>query len=86
MKLKELASTYGIGLTPLIILIFPIYPKYYLNGYPFDNIYEVLGTESWSDVVDAIENNTVSEEASSSAMLECMSTLTEDELAEFLAG
>lgn len=42
MKLKELASTYGIGLTPLIILIFPIYPKYYLNGYPFDNIYEVL--------------------------------------------
>ena len=51
-----------------------------------DNIYEVLGTESWSDVVDAIENNTVSEEASSSAMLECLSTLTEDELAEFLAG
>lgn len=51
-----------------------------------DNIYEVLGTESWSDVVDAIENNTVSEEASSSAMLECMVTLTEEELAEFMSG
>ncbi len=51
-----------------------------------DAIYEVLGTESWSDVVDAIENDTVSEEASMSAMLGCMSTLTEDELAEFMGG
>ena len=51
-----------------------------------DAIYEVLGTESWSDVVDAIENDSVSEEASMSAMLECMGTLTEDELAEFMGG
>ena len=51
-----------------------------------DALYEVLGTESWSDVVDAIENDSVSEEASMSAMLECMGTLTEDELAEFMGG
>ena len=42
------------------------------------------GTES-PDVV-TIENDTVSEEASMSAMLGCMSTLTEDELAEFMGG
>ncbi len=51
-----------------------------------DAIYEALGTESWSEVVDAIENNTVGEEASTSAMLGCIGTLTEEELAEFMAG
>ena len=31
-----------INWIPLILIFFPISPEFYLNGYPFDNLFEVI--------------------------------------------
>lgn len=51
-----------------------------------DGTYEALGTESWSEVVDSLLNETMSEEESMAVMMTCMESLSEDELAELMGG
>lgn len=49
-----------------------------------DGTYEALGTESWSEVVDSLLNETMSEEDSMTVMLSCMESLSEEDLADLM--
>ncbi|MBF29328.1 MAG: hypothetical protein CL447_05695 [Acidimicrobiaceae bacterium] len=49
-----------------------------------DNVYEFLGTESWSDVVDAMENDSLSDEEAGTISLECIGTMTDEEVRELM--
>lgn len=49
-----------------------------------DGTYEALGTESWSEVVDSLLNETISEEDSMTVMMSCMESLSEEDLANLM--
>lgn len=49
-----------------------------------DGTYEALGTASWSEVVDSLLNEEMSEEDSLTVMMSCMESLSEEELADLM--
>ena len=49
-----------------------------------DGTYDALGTDSWSEVVDSLLNETMSEEDSTTIMLSCMESLSEEDLADLM--
>ena len=49
-----------------------------------DVSYEALGAGSWSEVVDTLLNEEMSEEDSLNIMMSCMESLTDEELADLM--
>jgi len=49
-----------------------------------DGTYEALDTGSWSEVVDSLLNEEMSEEDSLTIMMSCMESLSEEELADLM--
>ena len=49
-----------------------------------DGTYEALGSGSWSEVVDSLLNEEMSEEDSLTIMMSCMESLSDEELADLM--